>query len=75
MLDQQWTTESIAPFVLDMIDILGADRCMFTSNFPVDSLFSDYETLSNSFDEITSDFTPAERIKLFQTNAEKYYRI
>jgi len=75
MLDQKWTTDSIAPFVLDMIDILGVDRCMFASNFPVDSLFSDYETLWNAYDDITSNFTDDERAKLFRTNAEKYYRI
>ncbi len=75
MLDQQWTTESIAPFVLDVIDILGVDRCMFASNFPVDSLFSDYATLWNAYDEITADFSESERAKLFHDNAEKYFRI
>ena len=75
MLDQTWNVESIAPFVLDTIDILGVDRCMFASNFPVDSLFSDYETVWNAYDEITRDFTDSERAKLFRTNAEKYYRI
>ena len=75
MLDQTWNVASIAPFVLDTIDILGVDRCMFASNFPVDSLFSDYETVWKAYDEITSDFTDSERAKLFRTNAEKYYRI
>jgi len=75
MLDQQWTTESITPFVLDAIDILGVDRCMFASNFPVDSLFSDYATLWNAYSDITSDFSDSDRAKLFHDNAEKYYRI
>lgn len=75
MLDQTWVADSIAPFVLDTIDILGVDRCMFASNFPVDSLFSDYATVWNAYDEITVDFTDEERSKLFRTNAEKYYRI
>ncbi len=75
MLDQTWNVESIAPFVLDTIDILGVDRCMFASNFPVDSLFSDYETVWKAYDDITRDFTDSERAKLFRTNAEKYYRI
>ena len=75
MLDQTWTTDSIRPFVLDMIDILGVDRCMFASNFPVDSLFSDYATVWNAYDEITADFSDEERTKLFHDNAEKYYRI
>ena len=75
MLDQTWNVESITPFVLDTIDILGVDRCMFASNFPVDSLFSDYETVWKAYDEITYGFTDSERAKLFRTNAEKYYRI
>ena len=75
MLDQQWTAESIAPFVLDAIEILGVDRCMFASNFPVDSLFSDYATIWNAYDEITSEFSDSERARLFHDNAEKYYKI
>ena len=75
MLDQQWTTESIAPFVLDAIDILGVDRCMFASNFPVDSLFSDYTTLWNAYSDITSDFSDADRAMLFHDNAERFYKI
>ena len=75
MLDQQWTTESIAPFVLDTIDILGVDRCMFASNFPVDSLFSDYTTLWNAYSDITSDFSDTDRAMLFHDNAERFYKI
>lgn len=75
MLDMKWTTESIAPFVLDAIDIIGVDRCMFASNFPVDSLFSDYETLWAAYSDITADFSDSDRAKLFYENAEKYYRI
>ena len=70
-----WTAADIAPFVLDTIEIVDIDRCMFASNFPVDSLFSDYSTLWNAYDEITNDFSPQERVRLFRTNAEKYYRI
>ena len=75
MLDKQWTVASISPFVLDAIDILGTERCMFASNFPVDSMFSDYATLWDAYDEITSGFSESERASLFHDNAEKYYRI
>lgn len=75
MLDKQWTVDSIAPFVLDTIDILGTERCMFASNFPVDSLFSDYSTVWNAYDEITSEFSDSERASLFHDNAERYYRV
>jgi predicted TIM-barrel fold metal-dependent hydrolase len=75
MMKPDWTTADIRPFVLDTIEIIGAGRCMFASNFPVDSLFSDYATLWNAYDEITKGFTASERAKLFHDNAERYYRI
>ena len=75
MMKRGWTADGIRPFVLDTIEIVGVDRCMFASNFPVDSLFSDYATVWQAYDEITSDFSEEERAKLFLQNAERYYRI
>jgi predicted TIM-barrel fold metal-dependent hydrolase len=75
MMDRSWTTQKIRPFVLDTIEIFGVDRCMFASNFPVDSLMASYRGLWNAYDAITADFSSDERDKLFYTNAEKYYRI
>ena len=75
MMKPDWTVSDITPFVLDTIEIIDIDRCMFASNFPVDSLFSDYAMLWNAYDEITNDFSPQERARLFRDNAEKFYRI
>ncbi len=75
MTDPQWTTESIRPLVLQTIDLFGADRCMFASNFPVDSLFSDYDTLYAAYRSITADFSTAEQVMLFHDNAARYYRL
>ncbi|MBI64084.1 MAG: hypothetical protein CL778_02240 [Chloroflexi bacterium] len=75
MLDQNWTIDSIKPFVLDTINICGIEKCMFASNFPVDSMFSDYKTLWEAYNEITSEFSQSERSALFSKNAELYYRI
>lgn len=70
-----WTADFIRPYVLGMIDIFGTDRCMFSSNFPVDSLTSDFTHIWSAYDTITSNFSEAERRNLFHDNAEKYYRI
>ncbi len=70
-----WTPEDIRPFVLDTIDIFGTDRCMFASNFPVDSLTSSYAAIWRAYDEITSDFSEADRRKLFHDNAVRHYRL
>lgn len=75
MTDHRWTTDSIRPFVLDTIDIFGTGRCLFASNFPVDSLFGSYWTLWAAFDEITRDFPVNERTALFHDNAVRVYRI
>ena len=75
MCDWKWTVISIRPFVLDVIKAFGVDRCMFTSNFPVDKNFRDYASVWNAYNEITTGFSEDERRKLFHDNAEKYYRL
>lgn len=73
MLDHQWTADTIRPIVLEAIDIFGADRSMFASNFPVDRLYSDYPTIFRAFSQITADFTPDERQRLFAGTAIEFY--
>ena len=36
---------------------LGVDRCVFTSNFPVDKLFSSYDAIIDAFKKITIEFS------------------
>jgi len=74
-VDWKWTVESIRPFVLETIEAFGVSRCMFASNFPIDKLFSDFDTLYDSFREITASFSADERRKLFHDNAARYYRL
>jgi predicted TIM-barrel fold metal-dependent hydrolase len=75
MYDRKWTVDSIRPFVTDVIDAFGVHRCMFASNFPVDSLMSSYTALWDAFKEITKDLSVADREQLFARNAERIYRI
>src|ERR1035437_3059431 len=75
MFDHQWTIESIRCYVLETIDCFGIDRCMFASNFPVDSLFGSYPDLWRAYDASIAGLSETEKKKLFQTNAERIYRI
>ena len=75
MLDLHWTTDSIAPFVLEPIGMFGAGRCMFASNFPVDKLMADYDRLWNAYAEIIARFPAADQHSLFYATAERIYRI
>jgi len=73
--DHDWTRESIAPFVLETIEIFGPSRTMFGSNFPVDSLYSSFGELFGAFDELTADLSEAERRELFVGTATRAYRL
>jgi predicted TIM-barrel fold metal-dependent hydrolase len=74
-VDWNWTVGSIRPFVLQTIESFGIPRCMFASNFPVDKLYSDFDTLYAAFREITKHFSVEERQMLFHDNAARYYRL
>lgn len=75
MFDHMWTVESLRPYVLETIDVFGADRAMFASNFPVDRLFGTYEALWHAYARIVSGASESERTALFHGNAERIYRI
>ncbi|PSL16061.1 amidohydrolase family protein [Shimia abyssi] len=70
MFDHNWSTESIRPIVEACLDQFGPERCMFGSNFPVDSLYSDYATL---IDSITSLVPATAREAVFGKTASKFY--
>jgi len=61
--------------VLDAIDIFGLERCMFASNFPVDSLVADFDTIFSGFKQIVADFGPKQQAALFCDNAHRLYRL
>jgi predicted TIM-barrel fold metal-dependent hydrolase len=73
--DNEWTVDSLAPVVLGCIDAFGVNRCLFTSNWPVDKLFSTYTELLGAFDVITAHFSHDERDALFAATSERVYRI
>ena len=73
--DWNWTVDSLRPFILETIDIFGVDRCMFASNFPVDKLYSDFNTLYAAFYSITDAFSRDEKRMLFHDNAARFYRL
>ena len=66
--------EAFRPWISYALEAFGADRCMFASNFPVDSTHGTFDDLYTTFDTLTADCTDAERAMLFATNAEHVYR-
>jgi predicted TIM-barrel fold metal-dependent hydrolase len=75
MKDPQWTVDSIRPWFEACVEAFGIDRCFLGTNWPVDSLYSDYGTIIDAYAEIVSQYTPDEQRALFSGNAERLYGI
>ncbi|HKI99513.1 MAG TPA: amidohydrolase family protein [bacterium] len=72
---QPWTVEANGPIVRDAIAIFGVARCMFASNFPVDSLVASFDTIFTGFGAIVAKRPEAEQRALFHDNAVRIYRL
>ena len=72
---QPWTADGNRRVVRETIELFGTDRCMFASNFPVDSLVASYDTIFDGFKAIVADLPTTDRRKLFHDNAVRYYRL
>jgi predicted TIM-barrel fold metal-dependent hydrolase len=72
---QPWTVAANKSIVLTTIELFGADRCMFASNFPVDSICASYDTIFDGFQAIVAHLPVGEQRKLFRDNALREYRI
>ena len=75
MGDNQWTVDSVRPYVLACIETFGVARSLFATNWPVDSLWSGYAEIASAYNEITRGFSDSEREALFSANAERLYSI
>lgn len=75
MGDNQWNTESIRPWVEHCIDEFSAMRTIFSSNYPVDSLWSDYGTIVQAYRSILSTLPEVDQANIMSRNAERVYRL
>ena len=71
----KWRLDANRRVVLDVIEMFGVDRCMFGSNYPVDSLCASFQDIFDGFASCVWDFSAEEQAKLFVENARRIYRI
>lgn len=65
----------LGPWLARAIEVFGVDRCMFASNFPVDSAFGTFDDLYETFGVVTAGLDAGSRDKLFASNAERVFRL
>ncbi len=63
------------PYIETCIEVFGAHRCMFESNFPVDSATCGYGALWNAFQLIAAACSADEKTSLFSGTALDTYRL
>jgi len=63
------------PYIETCIELFGADRCMFESNFPVDKMGIGWAPLWNAFKRIAAGASAAEKLALFSGTARRAYRL
>ena len=68
------SVDALAPWLEYAIGAFGVERCMFASNFPVDSMYGTFDELYDAFNAVTAGLDAESREKLFATNAERVYR-
>lgn len=70
-----WTADANGPIIREAVTIFGVDRAMFASNFPVDSLVGDFDTIFSGFVAATADLEEGDQAKLFHDTAARVYRL
>ncbi|WP_314650418.1 amidohydrolase family protein [uncultured Microbacterium sp.] len=68
-----WTVDANRGPILDLVDVFGADRVMFGSNFPVDGMFVTLPDLVDGYREILADLDPAAQRAVFHDTAQRVY--
>jgi L-fuconolactonase len=70
-----WQPADLAPYFNHALACFGADRVIFGSDWPVAALATSYDRWVETVLELVPNASERERSQLFQTNAERIYRV
>jgi predicted TIM-barrel fold metal-dependent hydrolase len=63
------------PVIEETVTLFGAARCLFGSNFPIESLWTTYDRVVAVTRECLSACSPSERRAIFHDTAQRVYRL
>jgi len=72
---QAWQPGQLQPYFAVAREAFGFDRVLFGGDWPVCTLATEYQRWVDTVAAATADASEADRKKLFQSNAERIYRI
>lgn len=73
--DSEEVAAAWRPWIETSIELFGADRCMFESNFPVQKRWCSYGVVWNAFKRLASGASDDEKTALFAGTASRIYKL
>lgn len=75
VLDRGWQPDRIGDPVRMVVELFGPDRCMWTSNYPVEKLMCPVGDQIRNLETVLRDFSEDEKDMIFAGTAARIYRI
>jgi predicted TIM-barrel fold metal-dependent hydrolase len=72
--DRRWSADDNRWIVEEIVAMFGAERTMFASNFPVDSLCGSFDTIFSGFKQIAARYSEVDQQPLFCDTARSVYQ-
>ena len=70
-----WTRDRLRPYFEAIIDVFGADRLVFGSDWPVVNLVADYSRWVETLNQALGGLTRADQQKIWADNGERFYGV
>ncbi|MGH6989744.1 MAG: amidohydrolase family protein [Stellaceae bacterium] len=67
--------DEMKPIIRTTVDLFGADRCLWGSNFPVEKLWTSYADLIATFRAAIADFSLSDQRRILGETAARLYRL
>ncbi|RED66223.1 amidohydrolase family protein [Cohnella lupini] len=73
---ENWEPENFAPYIRHVIELFGAERVLFGSDWPVSLLAASYDQLVDVLEQALPDgWDEHERERLYGGNAKEFYKL
>ncbi len=72
---KSWTPEDLKPYIREVLDIFGVDRCMFGTDWPVCLVAASYDRVVDALRECLKDLSSDELGQIFGGSAIGAYRL
>lgn len=72
---RDYRLESVAPIITETVRMFGADRCLYGSNFPIEKLWTNYETLYRTFRLAIDPLSDDEKLCILHKTASRLYKV